>query len=40
MCKKKNKTAPTGVARYLAAKEAADQEASVTGVERYLRDRG
>jgi len=36
----KNKTAPTGVARYLAAKEAADQEASVTGVERYLRDRG
>jgi len=36
----KNKTAPTGVARYLAATEAADQEASVTGVERYLRDRG
>jgi hypothetical protein len=36
----KNKVEPTGVARYLAAKEAADQEASVTGVEKYLRDRG
>lgn len=36
----KNKVEPTGVARYLAAKEAADQEASVTGVEKYLRNRG
>jgi hypothetical protein len=36
----KNKTAPTGVAQYLAKKEAAEKEASVTGVERYLRSRG
>lgn len=36
----KNKTAPTGVARYLAKKEASEKEAAVTGVEKYLRNRG
>ncbi len=36
----KNKTAPTGVARYLAKKEAVEKEASVTGVEKYIRSRG
>lgn len=36
----KNANAGTGVEKYIARKEAADQEASVTGVERYIRNRG
>ena len=30
----------TGVAKYLAQKEASDKEASLTGVDKYLRNRG
>ncbi len=36
----RNASAATGVEKYLAKKELIDQEASLTGVDRYLRDRG
>ncbi len=35
-----NASAATGVEKYLAKKEVADKEASLTGVDKYLRDRG
>ena len=35
-----NASSATGVEKYLARKEAADKEASLTGVDRYLRNRG
>jgi flagellar motor protein MotB len=35
-----NASAATGVEKYLAKKEIADKEASLTGVDKYLRNRG
>jgi len=35
-----NASAATGVEKYLAKKEEADKEASLTGVDKYLRNRG
>ena len=35
-----NASAATGVEKYLAKKEVADKEASLTGVDKYLRNRG
>lgn len=35
-----NASAATGVEKYLAKKEVTDKEASLTGVDKYLRDRG